>query len=512
MLKLRVAVLLSALCALVALPARAETYDPVTIGAEEILQKAVAASGSLAPGAYIESGKRHVGGADYGELTAISGDDYLTTVQGGSFRNSYGRYKGQNWSRNENGIVTLLSGFRRNLPPNEVASSNFVAMKFTPKVLGMTQSEPRQYVVEVHPPGVIDEYLYFDAKTFLLARKVVDAKDRYRHVYEYGDYRTVYGEMVPFSVKWSDGRPENDNDATIISFQKSPNPSELTIPESQPLFDVAGQVPIDIPVTFTKGGMLVRVMVQGRGLDFLLDSGAAGLVIDPGVAHSLGLTPFGKSSVTIGGGDVDQGKARIPSMSIGPLQIPNAVFYTTPFDEQSRDARVVGLIGFDFFASAIVDVDFKAGKVRLYPRSAFDPNAMGLTAMPALLDDGVARVHASIEGVTGTFLVDTGASNTLLYQTYVSRLPSVRVVADRSIGLARNVSLGTAGGEMIAQELDVQEFIFGGIEFQHGKMMEPSTSTFDLFSTDGIIGRDALSVFSVYFDYGDGMVFVKQNV
>ncbi|HTV94222.1 MAG TPA: retropepsin-like aspartic protease [Verrucomicrobiae bacterium] len=163
-----------------------------------------------------------------------------------------------------------------------------------------------------------------------------------------------------------------------------------------------------------------EAQINGRGYDFLLDSGASGLTIDPGVVHGLGLSPTGRVSETVGGGDVDIGNVKIPQMSIGSLQLHDVVFDTVPFDQATdKDARLVGLMGFDFLASAIVEIDIKAKTLTLYPRSYFIKNTANTPALHAMqlqLDDGIPRVKASVEGVQGNFLVDTGASAMLAYR------------------------------------------------------------------------------------------------
>jgi hypothetical protein len=64
--------------------------------------------------------------------------------------------------------------------------------------------------------------------------------------------------------------------------------------------------------------------------------------------------------------------------------------------EQARGYRVVGLIGFDFLASAITEIDFKAKTLTLYPRSVFAANMAGQRALPLQLDDGLPRTKASV--------------------------------------------------------------------------------------------------------------------
>ncbi len=451
----------------------------------------------------------HFGGVDYTVTTLADGDDFRTTSEGGGFSTSYGAYQGQHWQSNENGVVTLRTEFREASDPNALAFQHPEDPKYHVSVLGLTQTQPQEYVLDVNPPNGIDEHLYYNAQTFLLDREVRFERDRYQHTTDYADYRRMFGAMIPQRVHSYDGRPPNDDVETVVAYGPPPGPVDLQIPESRPLFTLSGDAPLVLPATFSRDGIVIRAEIGGRGYDFLLDSGSDGLTIDPRVVHDLGLTTFGRSSATVGGGDVDFGSVRIPQMTIGPLQLHDVAFSAVPFDQSTdKNARLVGLMGFDFLASAITEIDFKARTLTLYPRSTFvagTAHTPGLRALAMQLDDGVPRVNASVEGVQGNFLVDTGAFTLLAYSDFVRKLPSAPRDSDTT-------AIGTVGGEMPALVLHLNNFAFGGIMFRSADFIEPVTSTFDIMDYDGVIGRNALSVYQVYFDYVDRILFLKSNI
>jgi predicted aspartyl protease len=282
--------------------------------------------------------------------------------------------------------------------------------------------------------------------------------------------------------------------------------ADVSIPPGRQLFSYAGTQPLTLPAKFTQDGIIVRATVNGRGLDFVLDSGASGLFIDPVVARELGLTPYGRTADTIGGGDVEMGRVRIPEMSIGGLDMHDVVFTTSGFEEQaSDDTRAVGLIGFDFLASGIFAIDFKRQTLQLYSRDDFDPKSLGLSGLPLQLDDGVPRADAWIEGIHGHFLVDTGAFQMLIYHDFAGKLPSTIAVTHRS-------EVETVGGAMETSIVNVQNLIFGGVKYEMAQAIEPNSSTFDILDYDGLIGRDVLQNYQSYFDYADGMLFVKADL
>src|SRR5579884_1627682 len=480
--------------------ARAESYDPTPLTAKQIFEKAEAAAGKREPGTYKEV-ERVSGNGVVRMRTSYydAGGNSKHLLEGGGFTDAWGEFNKQSWEQDENGVVTLQSDFHEKEDPNALALAHPEDPKYRVRVLGLTQSDPREYVVELNPPGGRDTYRYYNAQTFLLDRVVTYARDRFRHVTEYLDYRTMFGETFPYRVHSFDGRPQNDLVEQDLSFDRIGGAVDFNIPVSRSLFRLPGTAPVTLPAKITRDGIVLRAQVNGRGLDFVLDSGASGMFIDPGIAHQLGLEPYSRSTETIGGGDVDSGLVRIASMSIGPLVLDQPVFATTPYTHQVDESRVVGLLGYDFISSGVLEVDFKAGAVRVYPREAFNPATLGLIALPADLDDGIPRVRASIEHVPGHFLLDTGAFASMAFEDYLQKLPSAV--------METQMQIGTVGGAMNATVRDVTDLQFANVLFRSAQIIVPSGSTFDIADYDGGIGRDVLSMCRVFFDYGQRTIY-----
>ncbi len=470
----------------------AETYDPTPLSAGEIVAKVRLAEGKLAPGKYVEVRTEHTDDGDRTITTQTDGDDWRrTVVEGGGITTARGSYQPRLWESDANGIVTLRSNFHGTSDPNVLALRHLDDPQYRVTVLGLTQTQPQDYVIDVNPANGVDEHLYYNAQTFLLDKRVSYERDRLVHTAEFTGYRTFFGKTVAGRIHFSDGRPEDDAIEQLVSFDASTAAFDLRVPDSKPLFALDGSAPVVLPARFTPDGIIIQVKIGDRGYDFYLDSGAAGLFIDRGYARQLG--------------DVYGDLVRIPKMSIGPLQMHDVVFDTTGFEEQGQGERVIGLIGFDFIASAITELDFKAKTLTLYPRTAFIANASGMRALPIQLDDGVPRAKASIEDVPGNFLVDTGDFMLLTYSDYVSKLPATPRDPYKA-------QIDTMYGPQDVVVLHLSDFLFGGILIRSVDVMEPTHSTFDFMGYDGIIGRDALKVYKVTFDYADGILFLRDNI
>ncbi len=476
------------------------SYLPANLSAPEIVARSRTARGTLATGRYIIVDRIRGGGMDRIRTTRIDGANSIAIVQNGQYTTASGSYNGQGWNQDENGLVLLRSDFRRFVDPNNKALLHPEDPANHVTVLGLTQTQPQEYVIEANPPDGSDQYRYYDAKTFLLNRFVTFDADMHQHVTEFSDYRPVFQSMRPFRIHNYDGRPQNDTVTETISFQPAPAGSPpVTMPASRALYTI--DKPVVIPAVFSKSGIVVRVTINGRGLDFLLDSGASGLAIDPGVAHQLGLTAYGVTNQTIGG-DVDISRTRIPDLSVGPLHLHDVAFSVVPISHYAEGSRIVGVLGCDFIASSVLGIDFQKSTVTLYP-SGFDPRSFGMFALPLQLDDSVPRVQASFEGVPGFFLVDTGAAGTIAYQTYVRKLGSSAPLVEQGM------SLSAVGGEVPAQLRRLTDLEFGGIHFGDAAVFVPSSSTFNLSDYDGILGRDVLSQYQLFFDYAKRQLYIK---
>jgi hypothetical protein len=490
--------------------AAADGYAPTALTAVQILAKARAASGHLQSGQYLIVERDVTPSEMTTMMTQRNGDDYITTVTENDRTSAYGSYRGQRWERDANGIVIRESGFYGKEDPNALAWKHPDDPQYRVRVLGLTQAAPQEYVVEANPPGGQDEYRYYNAQTLLLDKDVVFGVDRYRHETDYSQYRTVFGETIPFHTHYSDGRPANDEEDEITSFTASASSNALVIPEPQPIFGFL-TAPVTIPASFS-GSIVIPVKIGNETLSFALDTGSTDLFIDAGAASRLGLAEYGKSQGTIGG-TFTTTETTVPQLSVGSLTAHNLVFTVGPLNGFEG---ISGLLGCDFLASAVVGIDFKNSTVTFYPWATFNPVTLGLMAMPIQLDDCVPRVPASIEKVPGHFLLDTGSYATVVYRHYLAKLPRATVASEGETPdtmYGANETSTAIGGDVRSTFYDVTDVVFGGLGYRAGQVLVPnSTSTLQDPDYDGILGRNILKEYVLYLDYNDGVIFIKPNL
>jgi hypothetical protein len=372
--------------------------------------------------------------------------------------------------------------------------------------LGVTTSEPQCIVVEVTPRHGLTQHRYYDAKTFLLRRVQTTAYSGATWTFDYDNFRTAYGLTFAQSIAYTDEHPENTARTTVKSFDPVPlSAVHSTMPASKPLFDFAGRSSVQIPAEFGTDGIVVRVTIAGRGLDFQLDSGSSTIAIDSDVARQLGLTVSDKHKESFGG-DFTVGRTRVADLGVGDLHARNVTMDVLSFQrEDGVQKKVVGLLGGDFFASQRVSVDYKNEKLTVMPSSKAAPPSPWVT-IPIAVDDRVPRAHAKFNAVDGAFVVDLGAFETLLYPHFF------RQFHPNKQGDIMGQVIGVAGQAIDYHEYTFSRFDFGDLAFADASAIVASGTKFEDLEYDGALGRNILSNFNMIFDYPTGKLYVQSMV
>jgi predicted aspartyl protease len=247
----------------------------------------------------------------------------------------------------------------------------------------------------------------------------------------------------------------------------------------------------------------VRVNIANRGYDFLLDTGAAGIVIDTTFAESLGLERYGSRNGNTAGTYVES-TATIPQMSIGPLRMERFVTRVVPLPfRPDASSRIVGLLGFDFFEDVVAHVDFASGAVEV--ASAQDgPRPEGLAMLALALDDKAPVARASVdENVAARVVLDTGANRTLLFAPFCER---TALVYDRLATTVRYRAVGGLGSGMLAR---FRSIAVAGIAIPN-PTVEVASDDLGTEDTDGIIGTDVMRSLDVTFDFRNAAAYVRR--
>ncbi len=426
--------------------------------------------------------------------------DLTSATTLGPFHTAHGIAHGVRWQQNDNGETILDRP-----EPSQVER---IATQGAARV-----REPLDawVVTTAYTSGHITRQFY-DARTFYLVRtEKTTAGHTTRTTYD--DFRAdAHGHIRPWHYYGGDDRLENAYDYRLVRDDLSGNVSEsdVEVPHDRRTlveFPV-GVETVRLPARIEDNRIYVRLDMLGRGLDFLLDTGAAALTIDESVAKSLGFAVRGRATQTVAG-SFATGRVVVPTVTIGALSMRDVVFRTVPLSQnEAHGTRIVGLLGFDFLAACGIKIDYAHGTVdAMRPGTLTAP--AGLTPLGVRLNAGTPVARATVGNASGDdFIIDTGAAfSYVLFQRFARAHPDAAATADGRVRRGTGV-----GGSLSFRSVTAKRVTLGAWSFNDAVGVEavsPNALGFD--NEDGLIGADILKLFTVYLDYGTNRMYLAPN-
>ena len=453
------------------------------------------------------------------ELLKRSGTNYRSQITEGPFVDLFGQYHDSRWHQDANGYTSETT---------QIDTRSFYAVRVLedaadPKndvsVLGETIGARPAWVLQIKRTGYRHpEWVFYDKQTAQVVRvEFVSSRHRVTEIYD--DFRTTDGVTQAWHMHDTDGRPELDDDWTLKSVERnvSLNDADFQGPPHRPsISHVSAET--DIPAQTTFAGFVVRLNVNGRGLDFLLDSASSTSVIDRNVAHDLGLPTYGQTTHLSDGKPVEY-RTTIADTDVGSIHLHNYVLDAVDYAYNPREEmRVVGVLGYDFFAANVLRFDFVNGRLAALPAAAFTqatPVPGGLE-IPLSIDDGLPLVPMYIGDTLSTNVVlDTILPYSLVSGSFAAAHPEqvvdlhpgehghsvVPFADDNTFGVLAEVWAAKVPHLRFALSDYINKFVFtGNFPFKmHGR------------DVDGFVGLDYLHLYDVYFAYPEGRLIVKPN-
>lgn len=421
----------------------------------------------------------------------------------GPLTTAAGTYDALKWHQNANGETVLEQPDPGRAVPEPTTTS--VASVMAPLAT---------YVIaelNTHGYGIKE---YIDAATYRIVRDETISPSG-TVVTTYDDFRTVDGFTRAWHWTIRDGHPEDDADYRIASVDRHVNEADLKIPPSRRIFVEfpSGKTKVELPVHEWEGRFIVRVQVGSRGLDFQLDTGAAGIVMDEDVVRELGVRHFGTLSNGSSAGRYRKSLAIVPEMSVGELKMHDVAISTIPHigGDVPKLFKVVGLLGFDFIGDVGLAIDYEHGRVTATsPESFAPPSDKRALALYVRLGNGQPQADVMVDGTLGErFLLDTGASGNMFVYDYFARHHPEAMRHALYVGDAPRF-LGV-GGEFATSPYRFHSVKVGDAVFKDlvAYRVDPAKS----YETaqDGILGAGFLRLFTLYIDYPNSMFYLVPN-
>jgi Aspartyl protease len=418
------------------------------------------------------------------------------------------RIDGDEYVQNANGDVRVLRGLmaRRQVTEDFIDSGEFARHPEDDVLLGRGTLDDGRPVwrLRVAPPGGEPYGVAIDAKTWLIDEKSYPDGDAIATL-DYDDYRVLDGALVPFEEVDSSGDHRFDLHFAVAKVDVN-EPIDGTVFAPFQSTVIVAPASVTVPLLSDKNHLFVRAAVDGKTLTFLVDSGSQAIVLDPGAAKELGLVTQGRVEIrgaerTSGAGfanlgDIDIGGARLPVGVVSVVDLSAVQYLGIPVD---------GVLGYPLFAAAEVRIDPDALTMTLARPGTLPP--LG-DAIPVDTDRELPEIAASVGGIDGRFLADTGNnSELLLFHRFVQAHPRVAEYAGH--GFVPNSGVG---GSSSAVPVMVDRLAIGPFTLynRYTNVILSDTGAFADRNDAGNIGWGSLRNFVVTFDLANGRLLLER--
>ncbi len=281
----------------------------------------------------------------------------------------------------------------------------------------------------------------------------------------------------------------------------------------------AAKPDVIIPFEQANGAIFIQVVVAGRPLWFIFDTGDKYAVIDLPVARLLGLDlgpPIpvgGAGAATVTGNLVQRGDVQVAGLD----GFSQPLFIALPMDTISRaeGREVAGLLGQDFIRQFVVDIDYRRHTLTLHDKAGFVYTGHGQALDIAFGPSGLPQAHARIvdatgHAVDGAFTIDTGSTGALILNT--------PFVAQNYLLQQGQATLPLRGGAGVGGDLQGQVGRVAALELAgftvdkpYAVFAEATSGVFAASDVAGNIGSQILQTFKVTLDDDHGRIYLEPN-
>lgn len=344
--------------------------------------------------------------------------------------------------------------------------------------------------------------VYVDPASGAYKRAVIDPGGKYEEVINGLQYTEVQGKR--FINGWHYGNSKSLYRYDTIDLNPEIVPDTLRPPSQTATWTYGdGTIPVELTQgTFPR--LFVEVVANGVKGKFILDTGAAHTLLTDSYARRAGAKRVGETRVGGIGGTVPANLYRLDSLAVGPSALHNLVITSGLPEDVFGRAGVDGLIGFDLFGGAIVELDLDAKTLKVMDPAKVEPDASrGIVIHPDLSDFHIRIPMLLNDKYDVIATLDSGNPlNVLFSSDLVHRNNMPFLVDPTQLGSTRYG--GGIGGSEIERCGKLSSLKLGPIDY---RPVPACDSTY--FSRNEIlVGLDFMKAFNYVFDYPDGIVLM----
>lgn len=418
------------------------------------------------------------------------------------------RVGGRLFVQNASGDVRELHGLlaRRQVTEDAVDSGNIVAHPEYCTLLGPgVLADGRKVIrLRVAPPGGESYTVAFDAVTFLIDEKSFVDGDA-EQIVDLSDYAVVDGFLMARTEVESNGDRAYAITNTITSAVVNRTIADSVFaPFAQTALDAPA--PVELPLRTYQGLIFTDVRIAGKTYNFLIDSGAQGIVLDPRTARAVGAKPEGILQIRGAARTRGDGVAALDALDLGTAHLPVHVVSVVDLSRLiDSSVQIDGVLGYPFFAASDVRID-PDRRVVVVAR----PGALGTlgAAVDVDTDRELLEVEASVNGLSGRFFVDTGnAGELLLFKTFLDAHPgAVPFVGGHQV-VNRGVGGSNSAVAAIVPQLDVGAY---HLYNRYANLILASAGAFADRNDAGNIGNGVLKNFVATFSLASHRLYLQR--
>ncbi|MFB6455955.1 aspartyl protease family protein [Chitinophaga sp. Hz27] len=268
------------------------------------------------------------------------------------------------------------------------------------------------------------------------------------------------------------------------------------------------------------GGVVV-IQAQLKGypdtLQFILDTGSAGISLDTATCVHLGLKPIPTDKTVKGlAGTKQVSFVMDQSLLLPNLEVDSLDFHVNDYEliSQVYGLQIDGIIGYGLLSRYIVTVDYDTEEIGIYTQGKYNYPRGGQLLKPSLTQIPLlaSPVKNGKCNTSNRFYFDTGAGMCLLLSNQFVNDSCVFSDKKRRKKMIQTEAQGL-GGRMSMTLTTISEFRVGNFAFRN----VPTYLFDDIYNVTsypylgGMIGNDLLRRFNLTLNYGTKEIYLLPN-
>lgn len=271
-----------------------------------------------------------------------------------------------------------------------------------------------------------------------------------------------------------------------------------------------------VPAQIAGSRVHIPVAVNGKApATFILDTGAAATVLEKEYAAQNGIRAESKTRAMGAAGAINVGVAEDVVFEFAERRVPVARSPLIPLDAVNRRSgkQVQGILGYEAFASSVVEIDYEGGGVTFHDPKTFAAPKDAVTVPLGFQHGRTPFVNAQLtlpggRTVGARLLLDTGASAALILTR--SFVDEHDIDVEGGINTALGLGVGGATSERTGR---IARLDFAGFAFDKpiALLSNATKGVLGDRKVDGILGGEVLRRFTLHLDYKRRQLLVTPN-